>query len=213
MSIKDDVMTVSASRRLGFGRKPALLIVDFVQAYLDPQSPLYAGVEDALEKTIELLAAARRAGIPVFWTNVEYQPGGTDGGVFYRKLPVLSVFDRGSPLGAFAAGLSPREGEPVVTKQYPSAFFGTSLDEMLRERGVDSVLIAGVTTSGCIRASAVDAMQYGFVPLVVREAVGDRSPEPHEANLFDLQVKYADVVSLAEAVAYLGKQGRSGKSR
>ena len=203
MPVKDDAMTTAASTRLGFGQKPALLVVDFVEAYLDPRSPLYAGVEDTLQRCIELLDEARRAAVPVIWTNVEYHAGDKDGGVFYRKLPVLKVFDRGSPLGAFAKGLAPRSGEPVLTKQYPSAFFGTALDELLRSRDVDSVLLAGLTTSGCIRASAVDAMQYGFVPIVVRDAVGDRSREAHEANLFDLQVKYADVVSQAEVTEYL----------
>lgn len=203
MPVKDDSMTPSLSVRLGFGCRPSLLIVDFVKAYLDSESPLYAGVEDALQSCIELLHEARRATIPVFWTNVEYVPGGGDGGVFYRKLPVLSVFDRGSPLGAFATGLAPRNDEPVITKQYPSAFFGTPLAELLSARDIDSVLLAGLTTSGCVRASAVDAMQYGFVPIVVREAVGDRSRGPHEANLFDLQVKYADVVPQAEVIEYL----------
>lgn len=203
MPVRDDTMTPSASARLGFGRRPALLIVDFVKAYLDPESPLYAGVEDALKCCIELLDEARRARIPVFWTNVQYEPGGKDGGVFYRKLPVLSVFNRDSPLGAFAAGLEPREGESVITKQYPSAFFGTDLAESLKAQKVDTVLLAGLTTSGCIRASGVDAMQHGFVPIVVRESVGDRSDAAHEANLFDLQVKYADVVSQPEVVEYL----------
>jgi nicotinamidase-related amidase len=203
MPIKDDMLTPSASVRLGFGERPALLIVDFVRAYLEPESPLYAGVESTLEDCIELLGEARRAGVPVFWTNVEYEPGGADGGVFYRKLPALNVFDRGSPLGDFAEGLEPRDDEPVLTKQGPSAFFGTSLSGMLHERRIDTVLLAGLTTSGCIRASAVDAMQHGFVPVVVREAVGDRSGGAHEANLYDLQVKYADVVSLPEVVAWL----------
>lgn len=201
--VKDDDLVPATSIRLGFGERPALVVVDFVRAYLEPASPLYAGVETTLSHSIELVEAARRAAIPVFWTNVRYEPGGADGGVFYRKLPVLKVFDRGSPLGDFAQGLEPRADEPVLTKQYPSAFFGTALAERLRERGVDTVLIAGLTTSGCIRASAVDAMQYGFLPIVVREAVGDRAAAAHEANLYDLQVKYADVIPLAEAVAWL----------
>src|SRR5690606_38481245 len=111
----------------------------------------------------------------------------------------LKAFDRGSKLGDFPPGLAPREGEPVVTKQYPSAFFGTGLADELHARGIDTVLIAGLTTSGCVRASAVDAMQHGFVPVVVREAVGDRSAQAHAANLYDLELKYADVVSLADA--------------
>jgi nicotinamidase-related amidase len=179
--------------------------VDFVRAYLEPGSPLYAGVEDARAAAARLLAAARAAGIPVMHTNVAYEPGGADGGVFFRKLPALASFERGRhpELAAFAEGLEPRPGEPVFTKQYASAFFGTQLAETLRAAGVDTLLIAGLSTSGCVRASAVDACQHGFVPLVVREAVGDRHPAPHEASLFDLQAKYAEVVSLAEAQRYL----------
>lgn len=203
MPVKEDKLVPAASRTLGFGSKPALLIVDFVRAYLEPESPLYAGVEPTLAHCIELLSEARSAGVPVFWTNVEYEPGGADGGVFYRKLPVLRVFDRGSPLGGFAAGLEPRDDEPVITKQNPSAFFGTALDERLRERDIDTILIAGLTTSGCIRASAVDAMQHGFTPVVVREAVGDRAAAAHEANLYDLQLKYADVASLRDVLDWL----------
>ncbi len=194
-----------ASTTLSPGRRPALLVVDFVRAYLEPGSPLYAGVEDARAAAVRLLAIARKAGIPVMHTNVAYEPGGADGGVFFRKLPALASFERGRhpELAAFAEGLEPRPGEPVFTKQYASAFFGTRLAEALHERGVDTLLIAGLSTSGCVRASTVDACQHGFVPLVVREAVGDRHPAPHEASLFDLQAKYAEVISLAEAERYL----------
>lgn len=198
-----------ASRTLEPGRRPALLVVDFVRAYLEPGSPLYAGVEDARAAAARLLASARAAGIPVMHTNVAYEPGGADGGVFFRKLPALASFERGRHpgLAAFAEGLEPRPGEPVFTKQYASAFFGTQLAGVLKALEVDTLLIAGLSTSGCVRASAVDACQHGFVPLVVREAVGDRHPAPHEANLFDLQAKYAEVISLADAEAYL-KRGR-----
>lgn len=196
-----------ASRRLEPGAKPALLVVDFVRAYLAPGSPLYAGVEPARAAAERLLGLARAAGIPVMHTNVVYEPGGADGGVFFRKLPALASFERGRhpELAAFAEGLEPQPGERVFSKQYASAFFGTGLAEALRARAVDTVLIAGVSTSGCVRASAVDACQHGFVPLVVREAVGDRHPAPHEANLFDLQAKYAEVISLAEAERYLAR--------
>jgi len=194
-----------ASTKLAPGKRPALLVIDFVRAYLVPGSPLYAGVEEAQAAAATLLAAARAAGIPVMHTNVAYEPGGADGGVFFRKLPALASFERGrSPeLAAFAEGLEPRPGEPVFTKQYASAFFGTRLAEALKALGVDTLLIAGLSTSGCVRASAVDACQHGFVPLVVREAVGDRHPAPHEANLFDLQAKYAEVISLEAAERYL----------
>ena len=180
---------------LGIGDAPALILVDFVKAYFDPQSPLYADVEDSLASARRLVEAARKAGIPVIYTNVVYQPGGADGGVFYRKLPALKVFDAGSPLGHWAEGLEPRDDELVISKQYPSAFFGTPLASTLSEKGVDTLLITGVTTSGCIRATCVDAMSYGFVPIIVEDACGDRHEEPHRANLFDMQAKYADVMS------------------
>jgi len=187
------------------GARPALIVIDFVRAYLEPGSPLYAGVEAAHAAAVELLAAARRAAIPIVHTNVAYQVGGRDGGVFFRKVPALKCFEAGAhpELAAFAVGLEPAAGETVVTKQYASAFFGTSLASTLTALGVDTLLIAGLSTSGCVRASAVDACQHGFVPLVVREAVGDRHPAPHEANLFDLQAKYAEVIALAQAKAYL----------
>ena len=187
------------------GRQPALLVIDFVRAYLVPGSPLYAGVEAARDACRELLGAARAAGIPVIHTNVQYQPGGRDGGVFFRKVPALACFEAGAhpDLAAFAEGLEPAAGETVITKQYASAFFGTSLASTLTALGVDTVLIAGVSTSGCVRATAVDACQHGFVPFVVREAVGDRHEAPHSANLFDLQAKYAEVADLATVQRYL----------
>lgn len=188
---------------LEFGKRPALLIVDFVMAYLDPASPLYAGVEDALESNIRLLAAVRQAGIPVIFTNVVYEPGGADGGLFYKKIPALKAFDRGSPLGQFPPTLQPRDGEAVISKQFASAFFGTALDEKLRDMGVDTLLISGLSTSGCVRATALDALQHGFAPFVVREACGDRHPAPHDNNLFDLQAKYAEVISLERALDLL----------
>lgn len=188
---------------LPFGRRPALLIVDLVEAYLQPGSPLYAGIETALASAIRLRAAAHAAGIPVIFTNVEYAPGGIDGGVFFRKVPALRVFERGSPLGAFPEVLTPQGSDVVVTKRYASAFFATPLAAMLTAAGVDTALICGTSTSGCIRATALDACQHGFLPFVVRDACGDRHSAPHEANLFDLQAKYAEVIGEAEAIAHL----------
>ena len=187
------------------GQRPALLVIDFVRAYLERSSPLYAGVEQARADCETLLRAARAAAIPIVHTNVVYQPGGRDGGVLFRKVPALKCFEIGAhpDLAAFAEGLEPLPGETVISKQYASAFFATSLASTLTSLGVDSVLIAGLSTSGCVRASAVDCVQHGFVPLVVREAVGDRAPGPLEANLFDLQAKYAEVIHLADALRYL----------
>jgi maleamate amidohydrolase len=192
---------------LPFGKRPALLIVDFVMAYLDPDCALYAGVEDALASNERLLAAARAAQIPVIFTNVEYSPGGADGGMFYRKVPALKNFEKGSPMGAFPPSLQPASGELVVTKQYASAFFGTSLASTLTALGVDTLLITGLSTSGCVRATTLDALQHGFVPFVVREACGDRHPAPHEASLFDLQAKYAEVIDEAAALTLISRQG------
>jgi nicotinamidase-related amidase len=187
------------------GRRPALVVVDFVMAYLKPSSPLYAGVERTRDACVELLQAARAASIPVLHTNVRFQAGGRDGGVFFQKLPALSCFVDGADpeLARFDPALEPLAGEIVITKQYASAFFGTTLASTLTALGIDTLLIAGVSTSGCIRATALDACQHGFIPWVVRDAVGDRHPAPHEANLFDLQAKYAEVVSLETARRYL----------
>jgi nicotinamidase-related amidase len=204
-SLQENYARGGFGSRLAAGRKPALLIVDFVEAYLARESPLYAGVEAVRDAAVQLLGVARRAGLPVVHTFVEYEPGGRNGGIFFRKVPALRCFERGAhpEWCAFGRGLTPIAGETVIGKQYASAFFATPLASLLTSLGVDTVLIAGVSTSGCIRASAVDCCQHGFIPLVVREAVGDRAAEPHEANLFDLQAKYAEVVSLAEASAYV----------
>ncbi len=188
---------------LAFGANPALIIVDVVMAYFDKKSPLYAAVEDVLASNERLLATARTAGIPVIFTNVVYQPGGANGGLFYKKIPALKVLDQGSSLGEFPPSLRPEAGEIVLTKQYASAFFGTSLAVILTKLKIDTLLIAGLSTSGCVRATALDALQYGFAPFIVREACGDRHPAPHEANLFDLQAKYAEVISEAEATELL----------
>lgn len=201
--IDQDYAAAGFGNRLGFGQKPALVIVDVVMAYLDPASPLYAGVEAELAVNERLLAAARKAGIPVLFTNVEYVPGGVDGGYFYKKIKALKVFDRGGPLGAFPPGLTPRPDEPVLTKQYASAFFGTSLRSTLSALGVDTVLITGYSTSGCVRATALDALQNGFIPVVVADACGDRDARVQAANLFDLAAKYADVLTSEEVMTWL----------
>ena len=201
--LEQDYAAAGFGGTLGSGRRPAVLVVDVVRAYLEEDSPLYAGVEDAVAACAVLVRAARAAGVPVIFTRVEYVPGGADGGLFYRKVAALRCFDQGDPLGEFPAEPAPLPGEVVVTKQYASAFFGTSLAATLTAGGVDTVVICGLSTSGCVRASAVDALQHGFRPIVVRDACGDRDPRPHEANLFDLRAKYADVVSLGEALDLL----------
>ncbi|MEL7448111.1 MAG: isochorismatase family protein [Pseudomonadota bacterium] len=188
---------------LGFGKKPALILVDFVAAYFDRASALYAGVEDALASALRVREAAHAADLPVFLTRVSYDPEGKNGGVFFRKVAPLRDFVEGSPLGNWAPGLTPTLHEHVVTKQYPSAFFGTSLATTLKTMDIDTLVITGLTTSGCVRATCVDAMSHGYVPIVVAEACGDRHADPHEANLFDMHAKYGDVMSEAEVIAHL----------
>jgi maleamate amidohydrolase len=196
--------------QLGFGDSPALILIDFVEAYFAEHSPLYAGVDDALASALRIRATAREAGIPIFYTNVVYHPGGADGGVFFRKVPALEVFIAGNPLGAWPKSVDPADGEFVISKQYPSAFFGTSLAATLTASGVDTLIITGLTTSGCVRATCVDAVSNGFIPVVVADACGDRHESPHEANLFDMNAKYGDVVDEARVIDFLESLTKDG---
>ena len=195
--------------RLGFGQRPALILVDFVQAYFDKDCALYAGVEDALASALRVREVARAAAVPVIYTNVIYKEDGSDGGVFFKKAPVLENFIAGNPMGGWPADLLPADDELVISKQYPSAFFGTSLASTLQDMSIDTLIITGVTTSGCIRATCVDTMSHGFIPIIVEDACGDRHEAPHAANLFDMNAKYADVVSEAEAIDYLKLCGKT----
>jgi maleamate amidohydrolase len=205
--LTDDYKAGGFGGALALGERPALLLVDVVMAYLTPGCPLYSPRFEAAAASCERLAeAARGNGVPVVFTNIVYRAQGRDGGLFYRKVPALEAFLEGSPLGAFPSALQPRHDEVVVSKQYPSAFFGTSLAAMLATMGIDSVYITGFSTSGCVRASALDSMQNGFIPMVVAEACGDRDVRPHEANLFDLSQKYAEVMTEAEAIAHMGSR-------
>ena len=190
------------ANKAGFGKKPALVLVDFAHAYYDPDCVLYAGVDDALASALRIRAVARELGIPVILTEVVYQPGGINGGRFFEKAKPLAAFVKGTTTAAFAKGLEPYEDEIVISKQYPSAFFGTSLASTLTAMGIDNVVLTGLTTSGCVRASCVDAMSHGFITTVVADACGDRHAAPHEANLFDMNAKYADVVSETEILSF-----------
>ncbi|XWX02447.1 N-carbamoylsarcosine amidohydrolase [Aggregatilineales bacterium SYSU G02658] len=190
--------------RLGFGRKAALLVIDFICAYTTPGAPFYApAVVEAVQKTVPLLERARQKGVPVIYTKVVYHPTGADGGLFVQKIPSLRALVDGEPLAEIVPELTPAPNDVVVVKQYASAFFGTSLAPMLASMGVDTVILTGCSTSGCIRASAVDGMQHGFRVIVPRECVADRHPQPHEANLFDIDSKYGDVVDVDAVYAYL----------
>lgn len=203
--LNDDYTRAGFRGTLEWGKRPVVIVVDVCRAYVDPESALYAGVEDAVESAARLVDAARAAGVPVVFTRVEFAPGGADGGLFFKKVPALASFVRGNPLAEFLERPRPSGDEVVITKQYASAFFATSLASTLTAMGVDTAVICGLSTSGCVRATALDALQHGFVPVVVADACGDRHPDPHNANLFDLQSKYAEVVSEADAVARLSR--------
>ncbi len=194
------------SGRVGWGARPAVLVIDLVRAYTEAGGPfLLPDPGPAVDATAELVDAARAAGHPVLWTVVRYTRGLADGGLFARKVPALAAFAEDAEGGWGELVLAPAPGEPVVPKQYASGFFGTSLAATLHAAGVDTVVIAGVSTSGCVRATATDALGHGLRPLVVRQACADRTPEVHEQNLRDLDAKYADVVDLAEALRHLGR--------
>jgi maleamate amidohydrolase len=189
------------------GARPAVLAIDLMRAYFEPSSPLCLPSTDCLESAGRVLAAARDHAVPVLHTRVVYGPRGVDGGVFVRKVPALGDLVGEGPMSQLMPQVAPLPDELVIVKQYASAFFGTSLASTLRAQGVDTVVVVGVSTSGCVRATAVDALQHGFIPLVVRDAVGDRDDAPHQANLYDLQAKYAEVIDETTALSYLAEQG------
>ncbi|WP_430249615.1 isochorismatase family protein [Neorhizobium sp. DAR64860/K0K1] len=204
----DENYKIAYDNKVGFGRSPALVLIDFAQGYFDPDCVLYAGVDRALASALRIRKVAHEQGIPVILTEVTYQKGGLNGGRFFEKAKPLSCFVNGQKTAQFAKDLVPQDGEIIVSKQYPSAFFGTSLASTLTAMGIDNVILTGLTTSGCVRASCVDSMSHGFTTSVVREACGDRHPAPHEANLFDMNAKYADVVSEDEVIAFFRTIGR-----
>ena len=199
---------------LPLGGRPAVLVIDFVNAYTDPASPLFAeAVVTAVAATAPLLSQARRQAVPVIYTRVQYHASGLDGGLFVRKIPVLRQMLPGAPMSQIAAAVAPGVDDIVIDKQYASAFFGTTLAATLTAMRIDTLLIAGCSTSGCVRATALDAMQHGFVPVVVRDCVGDRHAGPHEASLFDIQAKYGEVMDLAAAQVYLAGISATAASR
>jgi nicotinamidase-related amidase len=192
--------------RIGFGRRPAVLAVDLVNGFTNPAFPLGANLDDVVEATTRLLAAARGARVPILYTVIWYEDDMADSGVWALKQKGLASLRRGSEATELDARLGRRPEEPVLVKKYASAFFGTDLVSRLNAGAIDTLVIAGCTTSGCVRATAVDAIQYGYRPIVVRDAVGDRAQRAHEQSLFDLEQKYADVVDLAGVVDYLARR-------
>ena len=198
------------SARSGYGTRPALLVVDFINGFTDSGTGLGGDFGAELAVTAKLLAKFRARALPVFFTTVAYEPHLRDAGQFVAKVPALSILVKGSTWVKVDERIRPRPSEQVVVKKYASAFFDTRLEMELQGLGVDTVVMAGCTTSGCIRASAIDSMQHGFHTVVVRDAVGDRAKTPHEVNLFDIDAKYGDVVSSSEVLGYLRGLGESG---
>lgn len=203
MSITVEGFTDGFNGSLTLGKKPAILSIDLMQAYFDGESPLCLPTGSCLPVAAEVIAAARLNSVPVIHTKVRYGPEGADGGVFIKKVPALRRLIGETPDGRIMPEVSPLPDETVIVKQYASAFFGTSLGSLLQAQGVDTVVIVGTSTSGCIRATAVDAIQHGFIPIVVSDGVGDRNEAVHQASLFDLQAKYAEVLDSRTAIRYL----------
>ena len=193
--------------RVGFGRKPAVLVVDFIIGFTDPESPLAGELDAEVAATLKLLDTARAHGVSVLFTTTAYDEEMTEAGIFPLKVPSLAQLIRGTRWVETDPRLERRPSEPVIEKKYASAFFGTSLADTLTSDGIDTLIVTGCTTSGCVRASVVDALQNGFRAIVPRQCVGDRSPEQHAANLIDIDGKYGDVVDLSEAISYLDHVG------
>jgi maleamate amidohydrolase len=196
--------------RAGFGRRPALLVIDVNLGFTDPDSPLVCELDDVVEAIRRLLGETRRAGLPVVYTTVSYDEGDRrTAAAFIDKIPALLTLETGSRWVEIDPRIAPQAGEPVLNKLFASAFFGTALSSLLTAAGCDSVIVTGASTSGCVRATVVDAIQHGYRPVVPREAVGDRNLAAHEANLYDIDAKYGDVVSTDEVVAHLEEIGAS----
>jgi len=187
--------------RMGFGRRPALLLIDFINGFNDPDAFGGGNIQAAIDHTETLLARARHFELPIAYTTHVYAADGSEDGLFNLKMPRLREgLERGSAAVRIVDQLSPRPGERVVEKHYPSAFFSTDLAGWL---AVDTVIVTGCTTSGCVRGTVVDGFAYNFRIVVPEECVYDRSAVSHAVNLFDMASKYADVMPLAEALTLI----------
>lgn len=201
--ILDSYRSKGLAGEMGYGQSPAIVVVDFIIGFTSVDSPLGSELDSEIEATRRLLDAGRQAGVPILYTTTAYSEGLRDGGTFIRKVPSLEVLLRGSDQVEVDPRLGRRSDETLIEKKYVSAFFGTALASELTAKQVDTVIICGATTSGCVRSTVVDAMQYGFRPIVPEQCVGDRSQEAHRANLTDIQGKYGDVVDVEDAIRYL----------
>jgi maleamate amidohydrolase len=203
----EEARRVYAAARLGervtLGERPGVLVVDFSCGFTDPECGLGSDLSAEVEATKRLLDAARAKGLPVVFTTIGFERSLKDGGLWLQKVPALADLQLGGRWVEIDPRLDPQPDETVVVKKGASAFFGTNLVAVLNTLQVDTVVLCGATTSGCVRATAIDLLQNGWPAIVPRECVGDRARAPHEANLFDIDAKYADVVSLGDALAYL----------
>ncbi len=195
-------MATLANQTVGLGAKPALIVVDATVGFTDPASALGSDSRAELGVIAQLIAAFRARGLPIVYTINAYA-NAAEASVFRQKLPLLDLLVAGEPLAEIAPVIAPQSHDIVLRKTVPSAFFDSPLRQLLVNQGVDSVLVCGFTTSGCVRATAVDALQCNFRLVVVRDACGDRDSAAHEANLRDLSLKYGDVVTSDEALAML----------
>ena len=200
---REDYQRKGFGVRAGFGTTPVLLLVDFINGFTDPTTPLGGDLTGQIAATKRLLTECRAQGLAVVYTTIAYEPDLRDAGMWIKKIPSLEILTKGSPMVEIDERLRPLRGERVVEKKFASAFFGTDLDAYLRGLGINTVVMTGCTTSGCIRASAVDSIQYGYYTVVVGDAVGDRAKGPHDANLFDIEAKYGDVIPSHEVLTYL----------
>lgn len=188
---------------IGMGEAPALLIIDFVNAFNDPKQFGGGNIDAAIKATVKLLATTRELGVPIAYTRYVFAEDGSDDNLLTTKVPGLKRLTEDSPDGQVVPELRPQPSELIIRKHNASGFFGTDLNAWLARRRVDTVLIAGAVTSGCVRATAIDAMGHGFRPIIVRDCIGDRAIGPHEASLFDLEQKYADVMTRDDVIAKL----------
>ena len=194
---------------LGLGHRPALVLVDMIRGFTDPACPLGSDADDVVQANQQLLAVFRQQGWPVFFTTVIYHSP-DQAKLFRHRVPALNVLTPGSDWVQIDPRLARRGDEPVIEKQWASGFFATDLHAQLTAVQADSLVVTGLTTSGCVRATVTDALQHDYRVLVPREAVGDRNPKAHQANLFDMNAKYADVQSLSEVLLQLEAESIRG---
>jgi maleamate amidohydrolase len=195
---------IGFSARLGYGDRPAVLVIDICHGITEKRDgKMFIDMDDHIPRIQRILAAARTVGAPVVFTTVAYHPDLADGGTFCQKVPLVQKLLLGSKDVEIDSRLPVQKTDHLIVKKMPSAFYGTHLQAMLTGLKVDTTIIVGNSTSGCVRATAIDAISGGFRPIVPKDCVADRAPLSHTVNLFDMDSKYADVVPSDEVLRYL----------